>query len=73
MKWISTEELANILKGYREENNMNKNQLAKKLGVSRSLVGDWESGVSYPSIKNLRKIAALLGVSPKYLIERLEL
>lgn len=44
-------------------------QLAKKIGVSTSLVTDWKYGRSVPNPENLRELAAVIEVSPERLID----
>jgi transcriptional regulator with XRE-family HTH domain len=53
---------ARINAGYRSQDTF-----AKALGVSRGLVGQWESGVKPPGRDNLLKAAELCGVTPQYL------
>lgn len=38
-------------------------EFAEKLGVSRSLLAAWETGIAWPSARRLPEIAQLLGCS----------
>jgi len=51
-----------------ERNNIKKIDLAKELGVSKSAVSNYLSGVSVPKIDMIIKIAAFFGVSFEELI-----
>lgn len=57
---------ANI-RAARKKRNMSQVELARALGVSSSTVCDWEKGRSYPSIENLRAIAATTKESLSFL------
>ena len=45
-------------------------QFAEKIGVSRVIIGLWESGNRIPGIKNLIRIADVFNVSIDWLIGR---
>lgn len=47
----------------REENNINKTELAKILNMSRSMITMYESGERMPSIEVLLKISDYFSVS----------
>lgn len=51
----------------REELNMSRAELADKLGVSRSAVGNYETGISAPKEEILLQIFDALHVDPNYL------
>ncbi len=51
----------------REELNMSRAELAEKLGVSRSAVGNYETGISAPKEEILLQIFDALHVDPNYL------
>jgi len=59
--------LAQSLKEARLRANLSQTELAKRLGVSRGAVGQWETGVSEPTGKNLRAASAVLGVNNEWL------
>ena len=46
---------------------MGQIQLAKELGVGKSVISLWETGKSEPTLGNLVKIALFFGVSTDYL------
>ena len=51
----------------REELNMTRAELAEKLGVSRSAIGNYETGVSAPKEEVLLRLFDALQVDPNYL------
>ncbi len=59
-----------IFKDLRKEFNYNQNDVAEKIGVTRSTVSDWETQRSEPSVAQLNKIADLFNVSIDYLVGR---
>lgn len=52
----------------RKKNGLTQANLAKKLSVSDKAVSKWETGLGYPEITLLPKIAAVFGVTVDYLI-----
>ena len=44
-----------------ESGNMTQEQLAKKVGISRTMITEIENGNANPSVKVAKKIAAVLG------------
>ena len=56
------------IKRLRLEKNMNQEQLAEELHVTRQAISNWENGKTQPDIETLTKIAELFGVSVEYLI-----
>ena len=48
---------------------MTQKELAEKIGVDRSAVTQWETGVSVPRMKTLAKIARLFDTTPGLLLE----
>jgi len=52
----------------RKQHHMTQRMLAESLNVSSKAVSKWETGMGYPEITLLPKIAAVLGVSVDYLI-----
>ena len=55
------------LKDLLREHGLTQEELAKRIGVSRELVTNWISGRRRPSLKHLRRIAEVLGISEKVL------
>ncbi len=60
--------LADRLLELRKENNISQATLAKKLGVSFSVVCYWETDRSEPTAPNIVKIAEFFNVSADYLL-----
>ena len=52
----------------RNENNLSRDDLAKKLGVSYSTVSKYETGTREPDFKSLEVISKLFGVTTDYLL-----
>ena len=52
----------------RKKNRMTQSALAESLNVSDKAVSKWETGLGYPEITLLPKIAAVFGVTVDYLI-----
>jgi len=58
----------NTVMKLRKQRKLTQAELAKSLNVSAKAVSKWETGLGYPEITLLPKIAAVLGVSVDYLI-----
>lgn len=56
----------------RNSRNLSQVQLAKKLGISKQTVSNWENNNILPSIDMLLKISRLFSVSCDYLLEQQE-
>ncbi|WP_277680031.1 helix-turn-helix domain-containing protein [Gracilibacillus dipsosauri] len=56
------------LKRIREKENMSREILANKLGVSYSTIAKYESGVREPDFSTLEKLSTVLDVSVDYLL-----
>jgi DNA-binding XRE family transcriptional regulator len=41
---------------WRERHSMNRAQMAALVGVSRATITKWESGLTFPSPENIRKV-----------------
>lgn len=65
-------DFGNKLLEARRARGMNQEALAEALGVSRQTIYKWESGITYPDIDVLFKIAEQLGVSTSYLLGECE-
>lgn len=61
--------LGEKLKEARKQASLSQEQLAEKLGVSRSAVAKWETDNGIPDVGNLKVIARLLHVSIDYLLD----
>ena len=56
-------EFCDKIKKIRTDNNLNQEQFAEKLYVSRTAVSKWESGKGYPSIDSLKYMSKLFNIS----------
>ncbi len=64
------------LKDARQRATLSQEELADKLGVSRSAIAKWETNKGLPDILNMKQISAVLNISIDYLLDeegRLEL
>lgn len=59
---------AERLRELRRRDGMTQDDLAKRLGVVKSTVSQWESGYRVPSEDILRQLAQIFDVSVDYLI-----
>lgn len=60
---------AQVLRALRVKRNMKQSELAEALGIERSTISKWESGVSVPPIKMMKKLSELFGVSMNQFVE----
>jgi Zn-dependent peptidase ImmA (M78 family)/transcriptional regulator with XRE-family HTH domain len=60
--------VATRLAEVRSLSNLNQAELAKKVGVSSSLISHWEKGTRVPSAAQLMELARQLGVALDYLL-----
>ena len=60
--------VADRIKYLREQNGLSQVNLAKQLGITRSSVNAWESGISVPSTQYLVELAHIFKVSADYLL-----
>lgn len=58
-----------IVRSLREAQNITQAALAEKVDVDPSLISKLETGATYGSLKTLRKIAHILGVSVSVLMD----
>lgn len=56
------------LRDVRKENKFSQEDLAGILGITRSAINGWESGLSLPTIQNLILMAHIYKVSVDYLL-----
>lgn len=61
--------LGDRIKELRFAQKLSQVDLAKKLGVSKQTISNWENGNIQPSIYTLVRIAKFYGVSTDYLLE----
>ncbi|MDD3919500.1 helix-turn-helix domain-containing protein [Sphingobacterium sp. Mn56C] len=57
----------------RKQQNLSQDELAKKAGVSRTIIGNYERNTNTPSIEVLIKLAKVFNVSVDFLIGEGEL
>lgn len=55
------------IRKYRKEQKMTQAELAEKVGVRVLAIKQWESGNYEPTIKNVRKLCEIFGVSAQAL------
>ena len=60
--------VAEKIKALRESNNMTQNDVAKRLGITRSSVNAWEMGISVPTAAKLVELALFFHVSMDYML-----
>lgn len=60
--------LGRKLTGVREEQGLNRSQLARKAGLSPGMIGQIERDKIQPSLQTIEKIAAALNLSPCYFV-----
>lgn len=58
------------IKEIRQHIGLTQAEVAKKLGIAKQSVTNYESGKSDPSIRNLIALATVLGVTTDYLLGR---
>ena len=58
------------LRALRQEKGIGPVELAKALGVSKSMISFWECGVNEPTLSRLVAIADFFGVTIDYLAGR---
>ena len=61
-------DFANVLKTLRLKENMTQAQLAQKLGLTKSVISAYETGLRLPSYDILIHIAKIFNVSTDYLL-----
>ena len=57
-----------ILKKLRDEKGWSQAQLAKRLGLSTSIIAHYESGARYPSLEALTELSRVMGVTTDFLL-----
>ena len=65
-------QLNHTLKKLRQDKEINQNQLAEQLHVTRQAVSNWETGKTQPDIETLTQLAEFLEISVEQLIYGLE-
>ncbi len=62
-------ELGNRIKELRKQHNINQDELAEKLFVSRQTISNWENDKSYPDIQSVLLISEIFNVSVDQLLK----
>lgn len=57
--------LGGLIRAWRESKPITQEKLAEKLGVSQSLITDWERGKARPLADSLVALADVMGVHPR--------
>ena len=60
--------LGRRLKAARKEKGIKQTALANDASLSVNVISEWETGVSYPSLRGLFRVCVALGVSSDYLL-----
>lgn len=60
--------IADVIKQYRNRNDMTQEEMARYLGVTASAVNKWEKGNTLPDVALLAPIARLLGITTDELL-----
>ena len=61
-------DMSKKLRELRNEMELTQGQVAKRIGVTSSIVSAYENGIRQPSFESLIKLAYLYGVSSDYLL-----
>lgn len=61
---ISKKKFGTLLKGHMIDANLRQNEIAKKVGISASVVSYYTSGATYPSLGTFVKLCNLLDLTP---------
>ncbi|MCH5153212.1 MAG: helix-turn-helix transcriptional regulator [Clostridiales bacterium] len=61
-------EFGEILRELRTDKKLTQPQLAEAIGVSKSMISVWETGLSEPTASNIIKLAKYFEVSTDYLL-----
>lgn len=59
--------IGNKIKLLRKQNDLSQIELAKKLGIARSTLSEYESGKIIPPIDKIRTLSDMFGISIDYL------
>lgn len=60
--------LARQLRDLRLARSWSQLEVARQLGVERTLIGNYEQGLNYPSVPTLQKLARVFGVTVDFLL-----
>ena len=62
--------LSERMKTTRKRAGITQQELGRRLGVSGSMIGQWENGFRNPKYETVKRIAVALDVSAEYLLGR---
>lgn len=57
-----------ILRSLRKRSGLSQSELGKHIGLSKSVISNYENGINYPDYENLLRIAKYFGVTTDYLL-----
>ncbi|MCZ9310632.1 helix-turn-helix transcriptional regulator [Weissella koreensis] len=63
-----TKQVSNRIREERKNKNMNIDDLAKLIGVSRATINNYETGTHYPKLITWKALANIFGVDIEYLM-----
>ena len=61
-------EFGEILRELRTDKKLTQPQLAEAIGVSKSMISMWETGINEPTASNIIKLAKFFDVTTDYLL-----
>lgn len=61
--------LSEQIKKFRKEKNMKQEELAKKLGKSKSVISNWEKGINKPDADTIAELCKILKITPNQLFD----
>jgi transcriptional regulator with XRE-family HTH domain len=62
------DQIGRLLTHLRKELGYSQTDLARKIGISRQAVDQWERGKTLPSLQHLAEIARIMGVSAAFFL-----
>lgn len=66
------EQFSEKIKQLRIERGLSQYEVARKLGLARTAIGNYEQGIREPSLNVLKKLCDFFDVSADYLLGRTE-
>ena len=61
-------EFGEILRELRTDKKLTQPQLAEAIGVSKSMISMWETGINEPTASNIMKLSKFFDVTTDYLL-----
>ena len=62
---MSDESERQTIKKWRRSRWLTQAELAEKVGVTHWTISNWEKGIKPPSLRNMRRLAEALGITPE--------